>query len=119
MRFEERELKPYAEPISAGELKEGSVYFSVNYVDEAMLIPVVEPVVFIGSNLDADDHGRVYFQDIESYRAGVRHDTASADDQATFLTGSDKRIGHIFEYESALDELLRCALRRREHTKSC
>ncbi|MDR3748415.1 MAG: hypothetical protein P4M04_09720 [Acidobacteriota bacterium] len=70
-RFEERELPPYAEPVLVNELKEGSVYFFVNYVDEEGLIPQMETVIFIGRNLEAADVGRVYFQDIDSYRGGA------------------------------------------------
>jgi len=33
MRFEARELKPYAEPVSASDLKEGAVYFFVNFAE--------------------------------------------------------------------------------------
>jgi hypothetical protein len=36
MYFEGRELKEYAEPVSANELSEGKIYFSVNYVDDDM-----------------------------------------------------------------------------------
>jgi hypothetical protein len=42
MRFEERELKyyaEYAEPVSPGQLQEGKVYFSVIFVDEDGLVP--------------------------------------------------------------------------------
>jgi len=114
MRFEERELNPYSEPVSGAGLKEGSVYFSVNYVDDEMLIPTVEPFVFVGRNLDPDDAGQVYFQDVDSYLKGVRHDSAGNNEQARFWSGSEEEINHIFDYEPALDELMRCALRRRK-----
>jgi hypothetical protein len=51
MRFESRELKPYAEPVVAAELKEGSVYFAVTFADEDTLIPTMETVVFVGRDL--------------------------------------------------------------------
>jgi len=34
MRFEARELHPYAEPLTASELREGVTDFLVNFVDE-------------------------------------------------------------------------------------
>ena len=68
MYFEGRELKEYAEPVSATELREGDVYFALNYVDCDLLVPVVETVVFIGRDLEPDDVGQVYIQDVESYR---------------------------------------------------
>lgn len=43
--FEGRELTSYAEPITSDELREGEVYFFVNYVDEALLIPTITTVV--------------------------------------------------------------------------
>jgi hypothetical protein len=114
MRFEERELKPYSESVSAAGLKEGSVYFAVNYVDDEMLIPTLEPFVFVGRDLDFGDDRQVYFQDVASYREGIRHDSDGSNDQARFWSGSEKEINQIFEYESAMDELMRCALRRRK-----
>jgi len=55
MRFEERELKPYAEPVAASLLKQGEVYFSVQFADEDMLVPIMETLVFAGRNLDPND----------------------------------------------------------------
>ena len=68
MYFEGRDLTDHAEPVSASELCEGQVYFAVNYVDGEMLIPIMETIVFIGRNLEPDDAGQVYFQDVESHR---------------------------------------------------
>ena len=51
MRFEERELKSYAEPVTADLLEEGKVYFSVQFADSDMLIPIMETWVFAGRNL--------------------------------------------------------------------
>lgn len=114
MRIDEHDLKPYAEPVSVARLQEGSVYFSVNYLDHDMLVPIVQPVIYVGRNLEAGDSGQVYFQDADSYRNGVRFDSAGDVGQADFHTGSEMEANHFFEYESALDELARCALRRRK-----
>ena len=62
-----------AEPISREVLKVGHVYFTLRFVDDEILIPILEPIVFIGRNLDPGDTDRVYFQDAVSYRDGVRH----------------------------------------------
>jgi hypothetical protein len=116
MRFE-RELKPYAEPVSAPQLKEGAIYFFVNFVDGELLIPMMEPVVFVGRNFEPGDEGRVYFQDVYSYREGIRYDMpepASEESSAEFHTGSEDELGHVFEYEQALDVLIACSLRRRK-----
>ena len=45
------ELKEYAEPVTAGALEEGKVYFSVQYADEDLHIPIIETWVFVGKNL--------------------------------------------------------------------
>jgi hypothetical protein len=112
MYFEGRELPDHAEPISANDLQEGKVYFAVNYVDDEMLIPVMETIVFIGRNLEEGDEGQVYFQDIESHRAGVSYDWESDDGPAKFQCGSEHELNHIFDYEHALEVLMRCSLRR-------
>jgi hypothetical protein len=61
MRFEERELKSYAEPVISNLLTEGEVYFSVQFADEDMLIPILEAWVFAGRKLDPKDvEGHLY-----------------------------------------------------------
>jgi hypothetical protein len=112
MHFEGRELKDYAEPVSATELREGEVYFAVNYVDDEMLVPTMETIVFIGRNLEPGDLDQVYFQDIESHREGVLYTSDSSDGPSRFQAGAENQINHIFNYEPALEELMRCSLRR-------
>lgn len=114
MYFNGRELKPWVEPVLSTELEEGKVYFAVNYVDEQMLIPVMETLVFVGRNLEPGDAGKVYFQDVESFREGVRYGSDLEDELARFHTGSENMLGHIFDYERALDVLMHCSLRRKE-----
>jgi hypothetical protein len=113
MRFEERELPSRAVPASPGQLKEGSVYFSVNFIDREMLIPTMEAWVYVGRNLEPEDQGQLYFQDIESYRRGVSYQTAKEGDYVQFLLESEDSL-YLFEFERALEELMRCLLRRRE-----
>jgi hypothetical protein len=80
MRFEERELKSYAEPVTSNLLTEGEVYFSVQFADEDMLIPILEAWVFAGRKLDPKDvEGHLYFQDLASYRQGIRYASATAE----------------------------------------
>ncbi|MCI0349984.1 MAG: hypothetical protein L0Z53_11220 [Acidobacteriales bacterium] len=118
MRFEARELKPYAEPVSAEQLKVGEIYFSLQFHDEEMLIPILEPFVFLSRNLipEAPDH--LVFQTVESYRQGIRYETATEENYLDFQGGTEENINHIFEYERALDGLMSCALRRRKASKS-
>src|SRR5438034_8625486 len=72
MLFEARELKSYAAPVSADELEVGTVYFTVQFLDDKMLVPTVETLVFVGWNLGGDE-GVAYFQNAESHRDGVRY----------------------------------------------
>lgn len=110
MRFEARELKPYAEPVSPEDLRHGEVYFEVFFLDSKALVPTLEPRVFVGRDLEPGDVGKVYFQDFNSYARGVRFDSGTEEDEAIFETGAER---HMFEYEKALDVLMACALRRR------
>ena len=73
MRFEARELKPYVEPVKAADLEIGRPYFRVAYIDEDMVVPELETLVFIGRNLHPDGPG-FYFQDAASFLAGARFD---------------------------------------------
>jgi len=110
---EQSQGNPSAEPVSSTELQPGEIYFAVNFVDNEMLIPIMETLVFIGWNLEPGDSGKIYFQDIESHREGVDYLSGSKDSLARFLVGSENNSGHIFTYERALDVLLGCSLRRR------
>ena len=114
MRFEGKDLKDHAEPVTEAELRPGQAYFAVQFLDEKLLIPTVEPLVFLGKNLRAGDVDRLYFQHFDSYIEGVRIESANEDDQHDFQIPSEAGINHIFEYERALDALMMCALRRRQ-----
>jgi hypothetical protein len=114
MRFEARELKPCAEPVSPDDLKEGRTYFAVQYLDDDCLIPVLEPKVFIGRDLEPGDQATFYFQDYLSYRNGIRFEIFTGAEDAIFDTGAEK---HIFEYDRALDVLMACALKREKASK--
>jgi hypothetical protein len=109
MLFPARELQPYGEPVPLDQLSVGGIYFGVYFLDEECFVPVLEPRVFIGCDLEPADKDKFYFQDYASYRDGVRYDDASHEDDVVFQTDAEKRI---FEYEKALEILLGCSLRR-------
>ena len=113
MRFDARDLKPYAEPVSSNELRVSEAYYSVNYVDDDMQTPVMETLVFIGRNLEKDEMDVLYFQDITSYQRGIRYASATADDVAVFHVVPADQANHIFEFEKVLEQLMACSLRRR------
>jgi len=115
VRFEGRDLKPFAEPVAESTLEEGTVHFSVNFVDDEMLVPTLEPVVFVGRNLGQSDTDRLYFQDVDSFRRGVRYLQSGNDDDGTFYVGPGTQVSHIFEFERALGVLMHCSIRRARH----
>jgi len=114
MVLETRNLNPYAEPVEASNLQIGTIYFFLNYIDAEMLIPTLEPMVFVGKNLDPAETGQVYFQDLDSYRRGIRYESSGPESEACFSAGSETQLNHVFEYEYALAELMRCSLRRKK-----
>jgi hypothetical protein len=118
VRFEPRELKPYAEPVSPSELREGEVYFTVQFADEKLLFPIVEPLFFVGRNLSDGDTDLLYFQHFESYSAGVCYNSVSEENLPEFHVRGPEELKHIFEYERALNELMGCSLRRRGLSRS-
>jgi hypothetical protein len=114
MRFEGRDLTPHARPVEASELVEGTTYFAVQFLDDQMLVPKLEPLVYIGADLIPGDERLIYFQDAESHRHGVRlHSDSESDIVPVFYGLQPIQLNHIYEFEDALDVLLHCSLRRR------
>lgn len=111
LQFDARELQLFSEPVRRAELKEGSIYFSVFFVDDTFLIPGLEPYIFVGRDIDDEEPG-LYFQDAQSYRRGIRHDSAIEGQPVIFVVDSDDDLNH-FEYEEALEQLMVCSVRRR------
>jgi hypothetical protein len=115
MRFEGRDLKNYAEPVDANVLVQGEFYFTIQYADEHMLNPLISTWVFLGRKLnprDVDD--MLYFQDVDSYQQGNRYGAAA--EGARFHVYAENEIKFFFEFEQALEELMKCSLRRQRLT---
>jgi hypothetical protein len=116
IKVEARILKPRAEYVQADRLREGDTYFTVEYADPDLLLPVLKPVVFVGKDVEHSSSGCLYFQDIDSHRDGVRLEDADSEDRAGELRGflhkfpSDSPA--VMDFENAVDELLRCYVRR-------
>jgi hypothetical protein len=116
MIFEGRELKPYAEPVSPNVLKEKEVYFVLQYLDEDCLIPIMEPMVFLGWEKSEDGSRAACFQTAHSYEGGVRRESVTDQQQEEFLTQPADQLNFIFDFEHALSNLMLCSLRRRGFT---
>ena len=112
LSFERRDLKPYIEPILAEDLQVGATYFTVSYVDDRLLVPTMAAVVFAGWNLCEGESGIAHFQDAASFLQGTRHDPTHAVHPETCFTMERGHLDVVFDFEHALEELMRCFLRR-------
>ena len=112
--FPATELPPYGEPISPQEMQEGRVYFALQFLDRDGLVPHLYPLIFLGNDLDGDSKSLRFFQYFDSYIAGVRYGRHREEDSACFEAYGQEEGKHIFDFESALKVLMRCALTRRD-----
>jgi len=107
LRFEARDLNPTAKYVQPSDLVEGKTYFAVRFLDDRMLVPELVPLVFIGRNLELGDSGRLYFQDATlTERCTIRRRWKGE------IHVVEENAPSVFEFERALDVLLRCSLRR-------
>lgn len=118
MKFAARELKPYYEPVEYQDLEVGIEYFIVRFVDDDMLIPTIESLIYIGEDLLEEDEGSCYFQDIESYLDGISFPNDERVNEAVVHRQPKNELSSICSFESSLNELLKCSLRRAEHGKT-
>jgi hypothetical protein len=115
---EAKSLPPWAEPVEGSELRQGETYFSLYYCDDELLVPFLAPMVFIGLDREPGDNGVAYFQDLTSYLEGVRYGEEKGGSCAEFESGQIDEMQHIFHFDRALDELLRCEIRRRSRSRT-
>ena len=112
--FPSTELPSYAEPISPDEMQVGRVYFALLYSDPDLLVPHLDPLIFLGRNLDGKQRNMRFFQHFDSYRDGVRYEGHTPDQSECFEAYGPNEGKHIFDYEHAVKSLMRCALNRRD-----
>ena len=121
MRFEARDLAEYDSPMTASSLVVGGTYFIANFVDENLLIPCLQPVVYIGkglppAGLPPAKKRKYLFQDAPSYLNGLRISNDLSGDNSIELNIFVKSgLRNIYEFDAALDVLLRCSVRRSKH----
>jgi len=94
-----------------GKLVVGGVYFTIDFVDEALRFPCLQSYVYLGSGLfpegGADEH---LFQTVESYSSQGSWSELSADARRTFdsntliICGS-KDLGLMSNADELVDEL--------------
>lgn len=93
------------------QLRDGSVYFTVTYVDELLLVPRLDALVFIGHNLGEEDERELYFQDAASYAVGVRLGDETIPEGAYIISGPPDVV-KVMEFDDAMEALAKCQLRR-------
>lgn len=113
MRFQGRDLKPYADSVDPELLERGTVYYTVTYFNEELTVPHLLPLMYCGRANEADfseigvrltDSGDNFvFQLAETVGAPYNSEHFR-------LFGMDELAG-VYTFEAALDELLRCSLR--------
>ncbi len=112
MHFEARELTTYASPVHTGDLVVGEYYFQLTFIDDDMCIPSMNTVVYIGQDIMPGDARQFYFQDADSYVDGMR--ISDGDNSGITLHCCDENsLNNVFEFEHALEGLMRCSLRRK------
>jgi hypothetical protein len=112
MIFPERQLLKYATPVRASELVVGKEYFIAHFVDAEMLIPEVRAIVFIGTDTPENGSDEFVFQDASSFLDGIKPDDATEDQSVHLFTCPASGLSSIYDFDAALDVLLRCALNR-------
>ncbi len=110
-------LKSYAEPVSQTDMKQGRVYFALQFEDPDLLVPLLQPLIFLGHNIDGDDPSLRWFQDFDSYRAGVRYENSDPEERGSFHVYGTDEGKHIFEYRRALERMMWCEMSRNETEK--
>lgn len=116
------DLKPYAEPIVESQLRQGEIYFMLNYFDNHMLVPDMKTLIFLGKNVTGNDDSLLYFQDLNSY-IGIGPYPQNTPGKGNIFQCSGDQLNSIFFLEKAMDELRRCTARREkrglEHFEFC
>jgi hypothetical protein len=86
--------------------------FALQFSERNLLVPRLEPWIFLGQDLDGDSRNKRYFQDFDSYCAGLRYAEQGEADSVCLQVYGPEEGKHIFDYEHALKQLMRCGLRR-------
>lgn len=82
------------------DLKIGHAYYRVTYADPQLTIPGVMPMIYVGSNISADDIPEVivhYFQDTTSHSwrgpvTGARHQTEHPEVETALFPHSEAQV---------------------------
>ena len=90
----------------------GAIYFTIDYVDEELLVPCVNSYVFIGTGLlDSREPDNHFFQTVDSWAEVGSWATLSADSRKQLgpqavITCRTKDIGLICNANELIQELI-------------
>ncbi|GAA0695008.1 hypothetical protein ISN75_04425 [Dyella marensis] len=120
LTFEKRELQQNAQHVDSDQLIAGTDYYMVSYAADDFSIPVMESLIFLGVNIvgeEEKDMSYLYFQDAESYRDGVRMNEKPESGTYNLYRFTPDQLDMIYEFERALDELLKCSIQRNKNKR--
>ena len=119
----EQELTLFTDFVNSSDLRPGAVYFRVLYTDpldrsgggddDDDRIPAIVPLVFLVRS-EGESGEELHFQDAGAHAAGVRCSSGVPAHEASFHRLTAHHLSSIFTFEHALEELMRCSLRRSE-----
>jgi hypothetical protein len=113
LTFEKRELHRAAQHVSIDQLSLGTDYYMISYIDNEMKIPLIDSMIFIGTNVFGDENNEtLYFQDAESYLQGIRIDKQPDGTSGVVYSFGPDELTAIFEFERALEQFMKCSLKR-------
>jgi len=117
MYFEGRELTNSAIPVKAEELVLGEFYYHVTFFGSGLLIPNMDTLVYVGKDVIPHEPGLFYFQDAESYANGLRIDSEDNKEGIILSRFDENSLNGIFDFDRALESLMRCSLLRQKQKK--
>ena len=94
--------------VSPKDLRAQDTYLMISFFDEALLIPEITTVVYLGKDIFSEGDQKHYFQDYESFR----NKTKAGSDVAVIEAAADNLM-NFYDLDSAASLLEECAQRKR------
>lgn len=104
--------RPPIRPVSVADLKKGNVYISVSYLDEQLLVPIVETLIFLDVDIFREGCDLLFFQHAESFFERGEF-VPGASDREELLVAEPDGLNNIFTVPNGSDALTLCAGRWR------
>ena len=101
-------------PVLAEDLRKGTIYLSLCYLDEQLLVPVMETLVFLGSDIFGERDGLFYFQRAESYFEHGEFVPIMIEHNERLVAAAPDGLSNIFAVPDGSDALALCAERWRQ-----